>query len=179
MILVGRADGTIDLFQADISTALMTWNLNSMKNDSSSSNDTDCSVTLIRWCPSRASVFVTADSYGRWFVFDLLVNPFSPVSSSSSSSSLPGGVISKGVDLSFTKYTGRVAVVVADKKRLLVKVRKLSRDVFKPSSSSSSSSSLSSSSLASLLSKEEEALTSSMTSWVGKLSSSSSSSSAS
>jgi hypothetical protein len=159
----------------------MTWNLNSTKNDSSSSsNDTDCSVTLIRWCPSRASVFVTADSYGRWFVFDLLVNPFSPVSSSSSSSSsssLPGGVISKGVDLSFTKYTGRVAVVVADKKRLLVKVRKLSRDVFKPSSSSSSSS-LSSSSLASLLSKEEEALTSSMLSWVGKLSSSSSSAAA-
>jgi len=161
LILVGRTDGSIDLFQADISTVLMTWNLNSLKIDNTSTtDDVDSSITLVRWCPSRASVFITADSLGRWFVFDLLTNPFLPVSSSSSFN----GVINRCIDISFSKHTGRVALLIAERKRVLIKVRKLSKDIFKTTSSSSST-----------LSKEEDALTSSMLSWVGKLSSSSSS----
>jgi hypothetical protein len=77
-ILVGRVDGTVDLFQMDAELPLQSWNLSESLNDLKSKKNS--SVVMVRWVPSKPSMFFAADSFGYLYLFDLLQNPHKPIS---------------------------------------------------------------------------------------------------
>jgi hypothetical protein len=82
LVLVGRADGTIDLFQLDVAAPLQTWSvavLASRAGGGSGSGSSDRGVKAVRWLPNRPTTFVVVDTAGSCFVMDLLLDPHSPV----------------------------------------------------------------------------------------------------
>eukprot|EP01036_Dinobryon_divergens_P024319 gene24319-32756_t len=67
LILVGRTDGTVDLFRSDCEGPLQSWSLSSPSSSS--------------WVAHRPAAFLAADSSGRLFLFDLLQDVGGPVGS--------------------------------------------------------------------------------------------------
>ena len=102
LVLVGRTDGSVDLFRSDCEGPLQSWSLSSSSSSSSSSS---CAVVLLRhgrcddlpalhspnltcsalscpldrWIPHRPAAFLAVDSAGRLFLFDLLRDAGGPV----------------------------------------------------------------------------------------------------
>lgn len=86
LILVGRSDGTVDLFQVDTEHPIQSWDLTTFtaitsttSNVTEKQTSTTSSVVLLQWCSNRASVFFAVDSNGNIFYFDLNQNPYSPI----------------------------------------------------------------------------------------------------
>jgi hypothetical protein len=102
LLLVGRSDGTVDLFRMDVCEPLQTWSLNDYADRAVSAGtaggprspgrDRDrrgrdggdmafhnSPVAMVKWLPNRASAFVAADSEGRCYYFDLLENAHEPI----------------------------------------------------------------------------------------------------
>ena len=92
LILVGRYDGTVDLFQVDVEHPIQSWDLNcfattttasstttKITSSSHNANDKQTSVVMLQWCSSRASVYFATDSNGNIFYFDLNQNSHSPI----------------------------------------------------------------------------------------------------
>lgn len=77
LFLVGRSDGSIDLFQLDAEAPLVSWNLPSFLD--SAEKSTTNQVVLVRWCPKRPSVFFAVDEAANVYLFDLSNNLFRPV----------------------------------------------------------------------------------------------------
>ena len=81
LMLVGRFDGTVDLFELDTEHPIQSWNLVDLSIDiqqHQSSNKKDIKsevvvvvVVMVRWCPNRAASFFVADSNGLIYYFDL------------------------------------------------------------------------------------------------------------
>ena len=80
LVLVGRADGCIDLYGADDgkSFLLNTWNTLDYKQTSNLAGF-DTSVVALKWCPMRASTFFALTMDGTLFYFDLLVDSSAPL----------------------------------------------------------------------------------------------------
>ena len=131
LLLVGRADGTLDLYRLDACEPLQTWTLSDhlhrMDNNggspsrnnrgkeyapalSRSDGTTNVSVVGVKWVPTRASAFVAVDNAGRCFYFDLLVNHDTPLHVENLNCSfLPGGLRVGNTDLSCCRPNSRTA----------------------------------------------------------------------
>jgi len=87
LVLVGRRDGSVDLFidNDTVAYCLHTWDTldfkTSTKQMKSVGHSTNAIVGL-QWCPGRPSVFIATARDETVFCFDLLVDLFSPVTSS-------------------------------------------------------------------------------------------------
>jgi hypothetical protein len=89
LVLVGRADGTVDLYDVDADSPLHTWTISdfteksaaaaSAANSRSRSRGDTSAIAMVRWCPSRASAFVVVDCSGNCHYFDLLQDPYEPI----------------------------------------------------------------------------------------------------
>ena len=100
LVLVGRVDGSLDLFQLDQDAPLQSWQLanfialvdggtgGSKKGRSSGSPSEErlCPVVYVSWCPLRPSSFIAVDQRGNCFLFDLLENQQAPVVCTASAS---------------------------------------------------------------------------------------------
>ena len=98
LVLVGRADGTLDLFIAHEYSPIQTWNvaLFSDARDSKAAGG-DVSVTYVHWLPQRVACFIVIDSNGCCSYFDLSKNAQDPLYRDELDVK---GVTSLGVDLS-------------------------------------------------------------------------------
>ena len=76
LVLVGRSDGTVDLFQMDVSAPLQTWSTDQLLARESSANT---AVSLVKWLPNKPTCFVIVDALGNVLLFDLLLDAHSPV----------------------------------------------------------------------------------------------------
>ena len=87
LVLVGRRDGSVDLFidNDTVAYCLHTWDTldfkTSTKQMKSVGHSTNAIVGL-QWCPRRPSVFIATARDETVFCFDLLVDLFSPVTTS-------------------------------------------------------------------------------------------------
>jgi hypothetical protein len=89
LVLVGRTDGTVDLFRTDCENPLQSWTLSSFGKDhrdgsakrtnSDESSKSAASVVMVRWFPTRAAAFLAVDSQGTLFEFDLLKDSLAPI----------------------------------------------------------------------------------------------------
>lgn len=75
LILVGRSNGSVDLFQLDIEAPLRTWVLSYYDE----SNKDVGSVVSLTWSPNKSYSFIACDRIGRIQYFDLLKSPKSPL----------------------------------------------------------------------------------------------------
>ena len=88
LVLVGRKDGSVDLFNLSYEFPLYTWDLSSLDESSGHSGgngggkkekDSDSSCTLretiaVKWCGSNSSSFFAIDSFGILYLFDLSIS---------------------------------------------------------------------------------------------------------
>lgn len=76
LLLVGRSDGSVELYDTSKSVPIYKWNVNFLAN----SGVNVVGVALVRWNANRKSSFFVADVAGNLFLFDLLAaNPQLPV----------------------------------------------------------------------------------------------------
>jgi len=76
LLLVGRFDGTVDLFELDTEHPILSWILVDLSTDvehhkSSKKDIKSVVVVMVHWCPNRAASFFVADSSGLIYYFDL------------------------------------------------------------------------------------------------------------
>ena len=128
LLLIGRADGTLDLYRMDACEPLQTWTLSDhfQRTESNSNNGSPSrgnrpvlskavgsdtvSVVGVKWVPTRASAFVAVDNAGRCFYFDLLVNHYKPLHVEHLNCIyLRGGLRMGNTDLSCCRPNSRVA----------------------------------------------------------------------
>lgn len=117
LVLVGRMDGSVDLFQMDQTAPLQSWTLNQFddldpcpaaKSDQRDSSST-APVISIKWCAKRKSAFFATDTFGRIYFFDLLLNPHA----ATAMERLPHGKLSGAVvDISVPR-TGSKSMYIA------------------------------------------------------------------
>ena len=86
LVLVGRCDGTVDLFvdRATGAHCLHTWDTTAFKASTKQAsadklNHSTNAIVGLQWCPQRPSVFITTAKDGTVFCFDLLVDLFAAV----------------------------------------------------------------------------------------------------
>lgn len=91
LVLLGRCDGSIDLFIDKETGAhcIHSWDTTTFKTKSQVSRDLKTkgsyltnSIVAVYWCPHRPAVFIAVSTDGTVFCFDLLVDLYSPVTSS-------------------------------------------------------------------------------------------------
>jgi len=81
-ILVGRSNGSIDLFQSDCSSPIQSWNITALskkKTALSTKATENMSIALVRWVSQQVSTFIAVDELGSVYYFDLLANPDVPI----------------------------------------------------------------------------------------------------
>lgn len=79
LMLVGRVDGTIDLFQYDQQLPLLTWSLGSLLNNRNlKSAVLTPEIVQVRWLEFSAASFLAIDSAGYIHHFDLLMDIYKP-----------------------------------------------------------------------------------------------------
>lgn len=90
-VLVGHADGTVDLYSGKAETPMVSWSLcaEAEMSDTSGSrgraSDTGKrGVALIKWFPSSTTAFVAVDTLGAVYAFDLMIDASHPVEIDSS-----------------------------------------------------------------------------------------------
>lgn len=66
VLFIAHIDWTVKLWEANTSTAIMTFDLNT-------------SVTDVQWAPYSSTVFCTVTNDGRLRVYDLAVNKHEPI----------------------------------------------------------------------------------------------------
>ena len=89
LVLVGRKDGSVDLFNLSYEFPLYTWDLSSLDESSGhiggsggkKEKESDSSCTLretiaVKWCGSSnsSSIFFAIDSFGTLYLFDLSIS---------------------------------------------------------------------------------------------------------
>jgi hypothetical protein len=85
LMLVGRSDGGIDLYQLIHSHPICSWNITDYEKASSSTKSKgvsmprNASVVTLRWCPGRNAAFIAIDNHGTLYFFDLLENFDAPI----------------------------------------------------------------------------------------------------
>ena len=77
LVLVGKADGSVDLFRTDVSTPLQTWSFDGIagtysSNKKSSSSNQRPPIASVRWLPNRMTSFQIVDAEGTSYIYDLL-----------------------------------------------------------------------------------------------------------
>lgn len=87
LILVGRSDGGIDLFDMSTSHPIYSWNITDYKDAKTSKSSSksihqprNASISMIKWLSNRKSAFLCVDSLGNIYIFQLLedfCNPWS------------------------------------------------------------------------------------------------------
>lgn len=75
LLLAGRDDGSVDLFQIDKSSPLQSWALANYDNN----NKETPAIVVVRWCPTRSEAFFAIDAIGRCYFFDILLNASAPM----------------------------------------------------------------------------------------------------
>jgi hypothetical protein len=87
MILVGRKDGTVDLYRSDRQRPMASWDLSGLgyvgdslvpSNKDELFSYLDNTTVLVQWLPGRASAFIAVDKKGRAHIFDLIRNTDEP-----------------------------------------------------------------------------------------------------
>ena len=79
-VLVGRADGTLDLYSSKTETPVLSWSLPAEVEMCKSSGGRATGlnkrgVALVKWMPSSVTSFVAVDTAGIVYLFNLLVDP--------------------------------------------------------------------------------------------------------
>ena len=76
LVVVGRTDGSIDLYRLDTAVPLHCLDINDLVSMSSNHSN---GVAFLSWLPGSPSVFVVVTSKGDVSLFDLLKDPYRPV----------------------------------------------------------------------------------------------------
>lgn len=100
LMLLSRADGSVDLFDLTRGSPIYSWNINSFKTSENKKSENKNSqnknskvfserlesvgACLVRWCPSRLAAFLVVDALGAVYFFDLLADLDRPVLCSTS-----------------------------------------------------------------------------------------------
>eukprot|EP01041_Mallomonas_annulata_P007201 gene7201-14683_t len=92
LILVGRRNGIVDLFQCDETAPIQSWNMNAYNNNNNdnsegktnNNNNNDsklnaASIVMIRWIPQKVSAFLVVDDKGKISYFNLIKNAQKPI----------------------------------------------------------------------------------------------------
>ncbi len=87
LVLVGRSDGTVDLFRMDVSSPLQTWVLDSAlspqtrgKSSASSKGPiAKSAIACVQWLPNKLSSFLVINASGESYVYDLLLDSNIPL----------------------------------------------------------------------------------------------------
>jgi hypothetical protein len=123
LLLVGRFDGTVDLFELDTEHPILSWNLIDLSTDtehhkSSKKDVKSVVVVMVHWCPNRAASFFVADSSGLIYYFDLNRYSSKPVyiETVSVASSLSTGCIDLSSFLRHGSSDGQLNIVFSVKK---------------------------------------------------------------
>jgi hypothetical protein len=69
LVLVGRMDGSIDLYRSDIQVPIQTW---SLEDSGKKTNILGRRVILTKWCPNRFTSFLAVDNFSEIHYFDLV-----------------------------------------------------------------------------------------------------------
>ena len=75
LVLVGRTDGSIDLYQMNTFAPLVSWSLSDFSHTPAGGG----AVVVVRWCPLRPAAFLAANDAGEVYFFDLLQDLGAPV----------------------------------------------------------------------------------------------------
>jgi hypothetical protein len=83
LLLVGRFDGSVDLFHMESDAPLQSWELSAFsdaggRNAKNAKKDSN-KVVLLQWCATRPAVFFATDAAGNVYHFDLHANAAAPV----------------------------------------------------------------------------------------------------
>ena len=76
LVLVGRSDGTVDMFQMDVSVPLQTWSTDQLLSREKSENT---AVSIVKWLPNKPTCFIIVDALGNMLLFDLLLDAHMPI----------------------------------------------------------------------------------------------------
>ena len=85
LILVGRSNGTVDLFQSTAADPIASWDLSDLNRKSSDSGRSKHSLVaihaavLVRWIPNKPSSFLAINDVGCCLYFDLIKDMEAPM----------------------------------------------------------------------------------------------------
>lgn len=144
LLLMGREDGSIDLFRMDQQQPLLTWNIGDLLSSRSVGSDQlqRQRVVLLRWLPFHRSSFLALDGSGVLHHFDLQMDVYKPFRSESLGLSLSsaGALNHKSASLSFPHSSVEsMNILISDSRR---KFKTSMRQIFLSSLVQSSSNSV-------------------------------------
>lgn len=122
LLLMGREDGSIDLFRMDQPQPLLTWNIGDLLSSRSVGSDQlqRQRVVLLRWLPFHRSSFLALDGSGVLHHFDLQMDVYKPFRSESLGLSLSsaGALNHKSASLSFPRSSVEsMNILISDSRR--------------------------------------------------------------
>ncbi len=84
LVLVGRADGTVDLFRMDVASPIHSWtfpiaNRNGPATEKPNTKGKPVGITSVIWLPNKFSAFIVVDNQSNCYSFDLLLDPHKPL----------------------------------------------------------------------------------------------------
>lgn len=79
LVLVGRENGSLDLFQLDSSQPIHSWVLTAVKTNGTDNSKLTNNIICIKWLQFAKSAFIVIDSDGTLFYFDLLHDFYHPI----------------------------------------------------------------------------------------------------
>lgn len=109
LVLVGREDGSLDLFSLDKEAPLSSWTMSHHQAEGGSGLRASSSpVIALQWSSERASAFVACDASGLCQLFDLRLKPDAPVCSERIAIKEKSPLKARTVDFSQLRPGGRV-----------------------------------------------------------------------
>jgi hypothetical protein len=90
----------------DESDPIQSWNLTAYHKDWMKS----ISISYVKWYPKRSSAFIAVDSVGCYYFFDLLKNPFGPITIQNVA--IEGKLNNKLIDISNAKSWNNIVYTV-------------------------------------------------------------------
>lgn len=182
LVLVGRRDGSVDLYQIDVDAPLQSWSLSNFdvgdkgsQSGGTHSQPQSPPVVMVKWCPRRPSAFLTADAAGSVYFFDLLQNPFAPifVESVPAKKLTPNTIdISRPRPGSNVVYALSAAQEASGRGGMAVQVRRLNDVLLRPFGSFTGGISDTKGATGAHMEREEVQLRAAMSSWVARTSTS-------
>jgi hypothetical protein len=118
LMVIGRCDGSIDLFQLDQQYPVVSWNVGNLltSRSVSANNLKNQKIILLKWLPFCETSFLALDGNGTLHHFDLMLDIYKPFRSESLG--LPMKLSTHSVSLSFPKsHVNSIHISVADPKR--------------------------------------------------------------
>lgn len=118
LMVIGRCDGSIDLFQLDQQYPVISWNVGNLLTARSvgPTNLKNQKIILLKWLPFCETSFLALDGNGTLHHFDLMMDIYKPFRSESLG--LPVKLSTRTVSVSFPKsHVNSMHISIADPKR--------------------------------------------------------------